>query len=147
MKLIDEFHRLRAIKTDDCIIWPYSTSHYGYGKVTYDGRLHNTHRLALILHTRIDPTGHLAAHGPCNNPRCFNVRHLRWATPAENSADMRRDGTLRQGTGVSTAKLTDDDVRAIRSANGTQQSIAERFGVCQTNVGLIRRGATWKSVA
>ena len=41
-------------------------------------------------------------------------------------------------------KLTPEKVRAIRSAQGRQKDIAEKFGVCRQHVSEIRRGIKWK---
>ena len=41
-------------------------------------------------------------------------------------------------------KLTDADVEAIRAATGVHRVIAERFGVSQTTVSAIKRGAVRK---
>jgi DNA-binding transcriptional regulator YiaG len=46
------------------------------------------------------------------------------------------------------AKLTDDDVRAIRreALHASQESVARAFGVNQTCVSSIVRRRTWKHV-
>ena len=72
-----------------------------------------------------------AAHS-CNNPPCLNYRHLRWATVVENQHDKIAHGTALRGAKHPQTKLTEDDVRLIRSEvsrfKTPHQALAERFG-------------------
>lgn len=45
------------------------------------------------------------------------------------------------------SKLTWDDVRRIREADGTVKSIAHRFGIPPSTAAAIRRGDTWREAA
>lgn len=63
-------------------------------------------------------------------------------------ADLQwiHDGHIRQAPRPG-AKLTPDDVLAIRSAHKggeTQRSLAERYGVTRTSIANILHGVTWK---
>ena len=82
----------------------------------------------------------------CDNRRCVNVAHLRLGTQQDNMDDMT--GKLRHAHGERNAhaKLTAAKVRQIRAATGTQGAIAERFGVSQGLVSMIRTGRIWKHV-
>lgn len=146
-----EFERLAALETDECVIWPYATAgNRNYGAVSIGGRRSYTH--ALVLERRVGPRpdGHVAAHGPCNAPRCMNYRHLRWATHVENNADKQRDGTIMRGAACPAAKLTDDDVRVIRrrlASGETHTRIAADFKVAQSQISAINTGRQWRHVA
>jgi DNA-directed RNA polymerase specialized sigma24 family protein len=94
-----------------------------------------------------------------------NPSHLFLGTNADNSADMAAKGraakgdangarlhpaTRARGTRSGMAKLTDDTVREIRAAYAageSQQRIADRLGIDQTNVSCIVRRLTWRHVA
>jgi hypothetical protein len=96
---------------EDCLTWPFSR--FGYG--TIYGHKH-AHRVMCEL-----------AYGPAPSPRhqvahscgkghegCVNPRHLRWATPKENSADMVLHGTALRGERAINVKLTTPEVHAVK---------------------------------
>lgn len=75
--------------------------------------------------------------------------NLEWCTTQENTAHAKDAGLLRKGEGVSTAKLTADDVQHIRwlAAEGVKHSVlAREWAVTQTNVRHIVDGRSWRHV-
>lgn len=78
--------------------WPW-TGHCdsnGYGKILVRGRQEHAHRFALTLASGKAPRGKPFALHSCDNPPCCNPEHLRWGSPAENSADaVKRNRTLK----------------------------------------------------
>ena len=139
-----EFHRLRAIETDECVIWPYGKYSNGYGQVFFERHCCSTHRLALILATGSDQPGLDAAHGPCHNRLCMNVRHLSWKTRSENNHDKKRDGTDDCGEKHYAARLTEPQVREILASTGPTREVAFQYGVARQTVYNIRSGRNWK---
>jgi hypothetical protein len=83
----------------------------------------------------------------CDTRRCVRFTHLFEGTNAENSEDMVRKERSSRGEGRPASKLTDEQVRQIRTMPGTQRAIAEVFGVSQSVVSLIRQGKLWTHVA
>jgi hypothetical protein len=74
--------------------------------------------------------------------------NLSYGTHAENEADKLRDGTRICGTSHPFAKLTVQDIYAIRSAKGRrlQREVAAQYGIAQTHVGKIQARKIWASV-
>lgn len=89
--------------------------------------------------------GAQAAHkdgDPSNN----EAENLRWATPAENSRDKHAHGTTLRGERHNMAKLCREDVLLIRASGESGRVLAERFGVSQATVSVIRSGRRWAHV-
>lgn len=132
-------------QADDCLIWPFAIADTGYGAMIVDGISHNAHRvMCSIAHGEQSASDYDAAHS-CRNRACCNPRHLRWASRSENLMDKVRDGTDNRGEKNHKAKLTEDDVRAIRSLRGqeSQREIARRFGIDQSTVCYIQTRRDW----
>lgn len=83
-----------------------------------------------------------------NGDRSDNrAENLAYGTAAENAADRDLHGTSTRGERHGLAKLTADDVRAIRAATGViHRELAQRFGISRTHVSAIRRGEAWSHV-
>ena len=74
--------------TDECIEWPFGRGSHGYGVMTIAPHTQRcVHVVACELAHGPRPKGHEVAHS-CDNRRCFNPRHLRWATRQSNVDDM-----------------------------------------------------------
>jgi hypothetical protein len=130
-----------ASESTFCIEWKYSLSGSGRPLVWHKGRMAQAARVALEMACGPPPSDkHLALHSPveCHNTLCVNPRHLRWGTPADNNADMFLDGTACIGQRNAQCKLSDEEVRFIRSSSDQSADLAQRFGVSQRTVRGIR---------
>ena len=107
------------------------------------------HRVAWWLTHGAVPEGMCVCHH-CDNPGCVNPAHLFLGTPTDNIADMvLKDRQYRpKGENNSNAKLTEEDVRAIRRehATTTQRELARKYGVHNATISLIVRRQIWRSV-
>lgn len=73
--------------------------------------------------------------------------NLQWGTPAENTSDKKRHGTVTKGEKNGGAKLTSEevfDMRKLRAELGvTFRSLAIRFGVSTMTAYRATVGHTW----
>ena len=77
--------KARMIPADGgCILWGGHLSKWGYGRVTYKGRLVQAHRVAYELFKGPIPEGLQLDH-LCRVRNCVNPDHLEPVTPSENT--------------------------------------------------------------
>lgn len=140
--------------------WTSSTT--GYLQVT----LHAPGR--VVIWKTVHDLVCTAFHGPRPGPE-YEVGHLdadrsnseaanlTWQTPSENRLQSYQDGRAvtgnagRLGEANAAAKLTAEDVRAIRAEfiagrNGNAQALARRFNVTTTAIRAVATGKTWRHV-
>jgi hypothetical protein len=110
----------------------------GYPKVVRGHRHWQMNRYIYTLAKGDIPKGMYILHS-CDNPNCINPDHLRAGTHQENMIEMVLRGRKK-------TKLTDDEVRAIRKAEGTHDEIAAKYGVSQPLVTLIKNNKARKYV-
>lgn len=147
-----------------CLLWLQYVDNWGYGRGTYLGIPLAAHRFSWLTHRGSIPDGMKVCHR-CDVPSCINPDHLWLGTDSDNAADRNAKG--RQSRGArhvaafmsdrwmearprgarhGNAKLTEQDIREIRSRGGLQREIAAEFGISQRTVSQIRRLEVWKHV-
>jgi hypothetical protein len=135
-------------KTDGCWEWTAARDGAGYGYFKLEGECQLAHRVAYRLaRGSISEGAHVCHH--CDNPGCVNPDHLFLGTHQDNMDDKTRKGRAqgaRPGETHHLAKLTEERVREIRQAEGTQQQIAIRFGISRSQVSNIRTRRQWKHI-
>lgn len=145
----DAWKRVAVGQPGSC--WPFTgeVNTHGYGQMRLNGKQELVHRLIYQLATGDDPGTLLVCH-TCDNPRCCNPEHLFLGTAADNAGDSVGKGRNARGEKSGAARLTADDVVAIRRLheNGASYTdIARSFGVTAENVSYICRRETWRHVA
>lgn len=150
--------------TTGCLLFDGCLSAAGYGEIRIGNRKWYAHRLAWMAANGPIPPGMFVCHR-CDTPACCNPAHLFLGTAADNNADARRKGRhahgdrsgartrpdrIARGSRSPMAKLTESDVRAIRSlyaAGGwTHRRLAERFGVSDGAIQHVVDRKNWKHV-
>lgn len=113
-------------------------------------RIRTVHSLVAEAFLGPRPVGLVVCHcdgDPTNN----HVSNLRYDTYAGNSADMVAHGTCLFGERVPTARLTNDEVRAIwgdplRHVRGGSVAVAARYGVARQTIRDIWNGVSWTHI-
>jgi hypothetical protein len=130
---------------DKC--WPWTGSLVGgYGTFRMEKSTKKSHRVAFKLtHARwpLDNALHT-----CDNPRCCNPGHLLEGSHADNMADMKAKGRARsiKGSRNKNAKITENDVREIRTLGLRVCEIVSRFDIGKSTASAIKRGKAWRHV-
>jgi hypothetical protein len=131
-----------------CWLWIGSWNADDYGTINMGGKSTLAHRLSYALHRGEIPENICVLHS-CDVPCCVNPEHLFLGTPLDNVTDMERKQRSCHPAGEhhGRAKLTEDDVRAIRIDLRGQRVVAKDYGVSAHTVMSIRHGRIWKGVA
>lgn len=132
---------------DECWEWTGTIgSRWGYGFLFSEGRSRPAHRVSWKLHNGPIPDGMFICHH-CDNRPCVNPKHLFLGSAADNAADMAAKGRCRSrgvgGEASGNAKLTAEQVVAIRAELGPHAAIAKRYGVSRPSISNIKSGRTW----
>lgn len=130
---------------DDC--WPWLGGNVlGYGCVNIADSIFKAPRISMALDGR-DPLDLCALH-TCDNPPCCNPAHLWAGSKADNSMDKVVKGRSHKPKGVinGQAKLTADDIHAIRSDTRSQQIIGAQYHVSGTQVFRIKHRKAWAHI-
>lgn len=104
------------------------------------------HQLVAQTWLPPNPDGLIILHGP-RGRRDNCLDNLSYGTYQQNAgSDRERDGTLVKGEQSRWAKLTEEDVIAIRRSTETCRVLAQRYGVSAMVISKARTGKTWKHV-
>jgi hypothetical protein len=143
MDIVRFFSRTLTDTQTGCVEWQGASSPTGYGKVKFDGKARDTHRVSWMLtHGDIPPATDVCH--KCDNRICVNPRHLFLGSRADNMRDAQNKGRLNLAAARAAhpKALSDTDVREIDRlvAIGlySQEYIAARFGVHRQTVSKIK---------
>jgi hypothetical protein len=120
----------------------------GYRMVCFGhDKLRRIHRLVAEAFLGPCPPGHECNHidGIKFNNRLEN---LEWVTPAQNGHHASVAGLMPCGERHGRVKLTEADVRTIKSLRGhvTGRELAKRFGVVEATISMILAGKRWHHI-
>lgn len=134
----------------ECWPWTYTTDLAGYGILTFANKLQRAHRLAYLFAK--GPIGQFASYRSmsvchtCDNPACCNPAHLFVGTDRDNVHDMVAKGRIQRGEKHYAAKLTAEQVLAIRADKRRDRLVAADYGVSRGTVAGLRRNGSWPSL-
>lgn len=137
--------KIEKDKPNKCWLWLAYTNPCGYG-VLSAGKKRGTnilaHRAAYLDAVGRIPVGLHVLHR-CDNPPCCNPAHLFLGTHSDNHRDKAAKGRAPRGEKSGVAKLSEKQIIAIRTAEGTHKNIAACYGVVPQTVSKIKRRERW----
>jgi len=150
MQITPEIERRYWSKVDrsgECWEWLASKNHKGYGQFHINRHPYRAHRIAIFVDGSDIPSGMMVCHS-CDNPGCVNPDHLFLGVDLDNVRDMHEKGRARVAFGEShcRAKITENDVRFIRSSGLSNKDLSNMFGVTTQAIGKIKHRKRWKHV-
>lgn len=143
--------RISPEPNSGCWLWTGAAQPKGYGTVWSGGRYIGAHVAAYTAARGPVLLGGVVRH-TCDMPCCVNPDHLLCGTYRDNMRDMYERGRSRHthtfpaGAAHPLAKLTEGDVREIRSSTERPTELARKFGVSYGQIWLIRTGRGWRHI-
>lgn len=130
-----------------CWLWLGKWGANGYG-MGGKPRYLSAHRESYAAAYGPIPEGMHVCH-KCDTRPCINPAHLYVGTPAQNVKDRvqrrRSSGGSMPGGANPAAKLTAEQVAAVRQSKVPARELAAALGVSQSAVRHIRSGRRWRS--
>lgn len=140
------FIGMRPSSPDSCWEWAGSIAKNGYGVIALPGRKQvKAHRAVYAMFYGEPGQDKLVCHS-CDNKKCVNPGHLFSGTHLDNVTDMVVKARHSHGSRHPDAKLSDSDVRDIRSSQLPTRDLMRRYGLSKSQVSKIRSGAAWRHV-
>ena len=142
-----------------CWLWTGHALWSGYGQFRVSPNSTDTHKLAhrvsWELYRGEIPDRLFVCH-TCDVRCCVNPQHLFLGTAKDNTQDavkekrmglrIKRPDMGMKGTAHPKAKLTDEQVRAIRKAQGRLVDLAAQFGVSIAVISKVRLRQLWRHI-
>jgi len=140
------WHFVAVGAPDACWHWQGALAKSGYGQLRVGDSAAYAHRLSYELHNGPIQPDMYVCH-TCDTRTCVNPAHLFIGTHQDNVADMVAKKRHTFGSANPGAKLSEDDVLAIRllfDGQSSLESIAHQFGISRQTVKDITRRRTWR---
>ena len=142
----------RCVEVGECLEWQGHISATGSPRIYHDSRMQSARKLMLQAHGKPSevPLKHKLV-CTCENHRCVNVDHIAIVPLAKFVRDRLVANTNHQIRAAKiakarrqSAKLTADDVAAIRASDEADHILAERYGVSRSHVSGIQARTKWR---
>ncbi len=135
--------KYQRVTESGCWLWTAAIfPDRGYGSFAHPTE-QLAHRVAWLLYRGPIPVGAHVLHR-CDVQACVNPDHLFLGDQDANMKDKARKGRQTRGEASHNAKLTEQQVIAIRADKRTQVEIAKAYNVTQSTISDIALRLTWK---
>lgn len=157
---ITNFDRLRSMlhihattkNSDKCLKWPFANTggETPYGAVWHDGKMRRVHVVSLELKIGKLPEGMHALHH-CDNPICFNQKHLFCGTHADNMRDcsIKNRANKPRGENHGASRLVEAQIKELRemyTSGISTRKLGILFNVSWHTAWNIATRRTWRHV-
>jgi len=137
-------------KRGTCWLWTACAFDDGYGafQLSHPLRTVRAHRFSFVVHNKTKITDLQVLHR-CDTPLCVRPSHLFLGSHADNMIDRMQKGRQPKEERNGRARLTVEQVHAIRQAarlGRPQIELAQQFEVDAATINHIVRRRTWKHV-
>lgn len=146
------WHKVAKAAPDECWLWTGTTPAFGHGQFVLNGRRIYSHRHSWeLVNGPLAEGDDVCVLHKCDVPACVNPDHLFVGSRKENLADMRRKGRGARpprlvGSRHHSAKLTEDDVRAIRASSEPPLTLAKHYGINHVSLYRILNRRSWTHI-
>lgn len=142
-------------KSSNCWMWLAGLTGNGYGSFNVKGKTQRAHRVIYELKYGSISERMCVCH-TCDNRLCVRPSHLFLGTQKDNVRDASVKGRLagrvagvsmNKGETNGRAKLTEEDVLAIRKDTRSLIEIAEGYNICKQTVLNVKSRKRWKHLS
>jgi len=130
-----------------CWLWIGYTTRTGYALFSMNGKLQSVHRYSYRHFKGEIPIGMQVCHR-CDVRNCVNPDHLFLGSNADNQQDSWKKGRRNhlRGDSYRLSKLSEDNVRDIKTKRLDAKGFGRLYGVGSSNVYKIWQGKSWNHV-
>ena len=121
-------------KGEGCWEWGGNSFYQGYGMIWDGYKMERAHRVSYAFNVGPIPAGMFVCH-TCDNRKCVNPAHLFIGRAVDNVRDM-----VAKGRKKPYRKLSKEKAREVIAASGTQREIANKYGISQSRVCVLKQG-------
>jgi len=114
----------------------------GYRSRRANNKYWYVHHIADFMARGKAPPNTVRLHS-CDNPNCINPEHIKRGTHADNVADKVAKSRHMHGETHYRAKLTEEQAREIKYAEGTYAELGRKYGISRGGIHNIKSGISW----
>lgn len=146
------FDNCMTVPESGCWLWvgKEGDSSIDYPRIRVDGKHLAVDRVIWILKNGSHPAAGMFVCHKCDVPMCVNPDHLFIGTHTDNVRDMHKKKRWKardmRGENSPTAKLTNEDVTAIRQSTESNSVLAARYGVVRDHIQRVKDRKMWKNI-
>lgn len=139
------FERAIPEPNSGCWLWTGAANRLGYGHLSVNGKMWNAAPLMWSIVNGAISDKMFVCH-KCDTPPCINPDHLFLGSHDDNMADQVSKGRSPKGERNPQAKLTEADVRFIRSSYYSNNALGKALGVSSKTVWSVRNYKRWAGI-